>query len=294
MVKQNINVGSSEFAGDGESLRNALIKVNQNFEEVYENLENLTNNNSANSAWTDSQDRVFNAINWSSGQEITITATPFETSNAVTYDSRTESEYIYFVWDQEFIDNVWEGWNTLAGEGQSYSVSLDNGTTWIPVETSGYSGNTFFYFWIPNEFRETYSFSYNAEQPVIIKYNRGSNPEIWFDLSNAPVLENTIIGVDMSVLVEATIQGETAQTAKILRPNFRFANVVYNNNTGAGDVNQGVNIWSGSPFVEDNVRINIRKTTENDAGRIYANFNNGAIGTMTFYWNAKLYTITQT
>ena len=39
MAKQNINVGSAPLAGDGEPLRDALVKVNQNFNEVYNALE---------------------------------------------------------------------------------------------------------------------------------------------------------------------------------------------------------------------------------------------------------------
>ncbi len=35
MAKQTINTGSGELAGDGESIRSALIKVNSNFDELY-------------------------------------------------------------------------------------------------------------------------------------------------------------------------------------------------------------------------------------------------------------------
>jgi len=38
MTKQTINVGSGEYAGDGESLRSALVKTNDNFTEVYQNI----------------------------------------------------------------------------------------------------------------------------------------------------------------------------------------------------------------------------------------------------------------
>jgi hypothetical protein len=38
MAQQTINVGSGEYAGDGESLRSALIKTNENFTDVYENI----------------------------------------------------------------------------------------------------------------------------------------------------------------------------------------------------------------------------------------------------------------
>ena len=35
MAKQTINIGSGELAGDGESLRSAFDKINDNFDEVY-------------------------------------------------------------------------------------------------------------------------------------------------------------------------------------------------------------------------------------------------------------------
>ena len=38
MTKQTINVGSGEYTGDGESLRAALVKTNENFDEVYTNI----------------------------------------------------------------------------------------------------------------------------------------------------------------------------------------------------------------------------------------------------------------
>jgi len=43
MARQIINVGSEPLAGDGESIRDALIKTNENFDEVYAVLEIITN-----------------------------------------------------------------------------------------------------------------------------------------------------------------------------------------------------------------------------------------------------------
>jgi hypothetical protein len=243
-------------------------------------------------SWTSAANKVFDFVEWNSGSDITITSSPFETANAITYDSRTDSEYIYFIWDQDFIDNIWNGGNTPEGEGQSYSISLDGGETWVPVETSGYNGDTTFYFWIPEEYRETYSFTYDADQSAIIKFNRGSLDEVWFDLSNAPVDANTIVGIDMSVVVDATMTEDTDLFANIIRPNYSFMNVIYNDDTGEGSVNSGTSIWSGSSFVEDRVSMSIRKDSNSlDSGRIYAKFRDGKIGNMSFYWNAKLYTV---
>jgi hypothetical protein len=43
MTKQTINVGSGEFAGDGESIRSAFVKTNENFDEVYTTIYTSTN-----------------------------------------------------------------------------------------------------------------------------------------------------------------------------------------------------------------------------------------------------------
>jgi hypothetical protein len=39
VTRKIINVGSANLAGDGEPIRDALIKVNNNFEDVYNNIE---------------------------------------------------------------------------------------------------------------------------------------------------------------------------------------------------------------------------------------------------------------
>jgi len=36
MTKQHINVGSAALAGDGEEIRSAFIKINSNFDEIYQ------------------------------------------------------------------------------------------------------------------------------------------------------------------------------------------------------------------------------------------------------------------
>lgn len=41
MAQQNINVGSGEYSGDGESLRSAFTKTNANFGEVYANIADI-------------------------------------------------------------------------------------------------------------------------------------------------------------------------------------------------------------------------------------------------------------
>ena len=43
MTKQTINVGSGEYAGDGEGLRSAFTKTNENFDEVYTSIDAINN-----------------------------------------------------------------------------------------------------------------------------------------------------------------------------------------------------------------------------------------------------------
>jgi hypothetical protein len=43
MAKQNIDIGSGEATGDGESLRSAFNKINENFTEVYNNVGSIDN-----------------------------------------------------------------------------------------------------------------------------------------------------------------------------------------------------------------------------------------------------------
>ncbi len=45
MAKQTINIGSGELTGDGESLRAAFKKINENFDENYASLADLTAGN---------------------------------------------------------------------------------------------------------------------------------------------------------------------------------------------------------------------------------------------------------
>ena len=44
MAQQRINVGSGEYSGDGESLRSALVKTNDNFTEVYTSINDINAN----------------------------------------------------------------------------------------------------------------------------------------------------------------------------------------------------------------------------------------------------------
>jgi hypothetical protein len=59
MAKQTINLGSSANSGGGDPLRNALQKVNENFDEVYTKLEALEDGNIATAIIGDIKGSVF-------------------------------------------------------------------------------------------------------------------------------------------------------------------------------------------------------------------------------------------
>ena len=71
MAKQTINIGSGELQGDGESIRSAFDKINQNFDELYNNL----------GSDGSSSDRLT-----ASGDEVILTggANPYTTFPAIT------------------------------------------------------------------------------------------------------------------------------------------------------------------------------------------------------------------
>lgn len=59
MAQQRINVGSGEYSGDGESLRSALVKTNNNFTEVYTSINDI-NANITNILSTSTTDQLVN------------------------------------------------------------------------------------------------------------------------------------------------------------------------------------------------------------------------------------------
>ena len=70
MTKQTINIGTSELAGDGESLRSAWDKVNDNFDEVYSDITTL-----------DGSKIVYG--------DLSVTTASASGSGSLTYDSST-------------------------------------------------------------------------------------------------------------------------------------------------------------------------------------------------------------
>jgi hypothetical protein len=244
----------------------------------------------ANVAWFSSSNTIFNAVKWNSGSTVEIGATPLETVTLIAYDSRTDSNSVYFAWNQEFINDVWEGYNHPIGGGEYFEISLDDGETWLEIERSGYSGGSFFYFYVPWEKEGQYTFTYNTGQEILMRFNRGSLPEVWFDLQESNIPLENIQFVVMDVMVIGTVN---EQVGKKFYNSVTFSNELYNNDNSTGEVESNQSSSSGAYSVHDSIRSFIRMSEEpEDAGRLYAKFNAGKSGSMTFYWNATIYTVT--
>lgn len=319
MAKQTINIGTSPNKGNGDPLRTAFTKINQNFDELYArdtntDAQTLTLNGdtlsisggnsvdlsqyagggggSVNRSWTDPQGNIFNVVEWDSGAVLDVVATPFETQILVTYDSATNSDNINFVWNQNFIDDVWDGYLEQPA-GERFSLSFDGGTTWFDVERSGYSGGSFFYFSVPWQLNGQYTFTYTEGQNVLVRYNRGSVRQVWFDIADSPVNPSNVIGVSLDVVVKSAIEvNSVLQEATIIYEPVKYMNVPYNDNTGEGSINAPSRRWTGNELAADEVNVFIKQDINlGDEDRLYANFDEGYEGTLRIYWNAKLYTL---
>lgn len=298
MTRQPINIGTEANDRTGDALRTAFLKTNNNFIELYQRvgtLEASEGDPTTDRAWTDvSLGQTYDVVEWNSGTTVGVTNTPTESYILTTYDTRIESQNIYFVWDQGFIDGVWDGYNNPLGEGMGFELSLDGGSTWYAVEQSGYNSGTYLYFSVTYANEGQYTFTYIEGQTAQIRFNRGSLPEPWFDLRKSPVDANTVVCVSMDVVVNPRMfdNSNNAFHATIFKSNVVFAPVLYNDNIGQGSINVGSTIYSGNNVVGSatNVELRMASNTEVDAGRIYCNFDDGRTGTISFYWNAKLFT----
>jgi hypothetical protein len=236
---------------------------------------------------------TYDVVEWNSGTTVQITSTPTETYSLTTYDARSDSQYVYFVWDQTFIDDVWDGYNNPLGGGVGFELSFDGGTTWLAAETSGYNGGTFLYFSVPYNNQAQYTFTYTQGMTVQVRFNRGSLPGVWFDLANSPFDSNNVISVTMSAVVNPRIvaANNAIFQATIFHPSISFTNVLYNDNTGVGAVENTSPSVFGNTSVSSTTDVTMRMSSNNaDDGRLYCNFNGGQVGYISVYWNAKLFT----
>ncbi len=296
MTRQPIGIGSTANDRTGDPLRTAFQKTNSNFVELYERVQMLeTNPGVASRSWPDASASVtYDVVEWNGGTTVEITSTPTETYSFTTYDTRSDSQYVYFVWDQTFIDDIWDGYNNPFGDGQGFELSFDGGSTWFAAEKSGYNGGTFFYFSVPYVNDGQYTFTYIQGMTVQARFNRGSLPEVWFDLANSPVSSNNVIAATMNVVANPRVQAanNAVLQATIFNPLISFTNVLYDDNTGAGSVENTQATSFGNAGVINATQLTMRMTANNtaDPGRLYCNFNGGQTGFISLYWNAKLFT----
>lgn len=296
MARQSIGIGTTANDRTGDPLRTAFQKTNSNFIELYGQVQSLVDNpGSVDRSWVDSSTSLtYDIVEWTSGTTVEIVSTPFETYSLTTYDARSNSQYVYFAWDQAFIDDVWDGYNNPQGEGEAYELSFDGGTTWFAVETSGYNGGTFFYFSVPYANDGQYTFTYSQGLTVQVRFNRGSLPEVWFDLANSPVsVTDDVVSVNMSIIANPRItsSGNTVLGAVISSPSVTFTNALYNDVTGDGSVQTTQSSAFGDNTAITSTNFALRRSVSAaDAGRLYCNFNGGRTGFITLYWNAKIFT----
>lgn len=159
MAQKTINVGSGELAGDGESVRNAFIKINENFTEVFElatdasglaenyNLETNTridnldlSDLSDNNNLLDEEDPVFSASVAASITETNV----LEWNTAYGWGNHADAGYIklYTETDPEFSESPANGitttdlnnWNAAYSWGNS---SIVNNNSVLSVTQAG-------------------------------------------------------------------------------------------------------------------------------------------------------------
>lgn len=130
MTKQTINVGTAPNSRTGDSLRTAFIKINENFDEVYNNIEILTGTtnsesvmdlNIRGSVYSDAGNLLVDAVNG----KIVATALPNTTTNAYTFTARFDS-----AGDLLSVEGMPNGWTYTLSDNL---VSVYHGTGEMPV-----------------------------------------------------------------------------------------------------------------------------------------------------------------
>lgn len=150
MAKQTINIGSGELSGDGETLRSAFNKTNQNFTEVYNSLTSISTASYAGISNTDisNWNTAYSWENHATQGYLTSTiSTNLVPSTNSTYDlGSTSSQWrsLYVSTNTIYIGgtavsivdgNLTVGGNTVGGGGTT--STLVYGTYTVSINTSG-------------------------------------------------------------------------------------------------------------------------------------------------------------
>lgn len=115
----------------------------------------------------------------------------------------------------------------------------------------------------------------------------------WFDIADAPVANtNDIIAVWMQVVVDVQAELDEVPYDRTIVFYDRLSFGVNIDPDNGGQAYEGVRSYIGDGFIAQNsLNIRVKFSDEPaDAGRLYANLFFGPTrGTLTFYWNAKLF-----
>ena len=104
MAQKNINIGSGEQTGDGESLRSAFDKVNENFTDIYTSISNV-NNDLVNNIQNNEVNDLTAAVIWANVPDVNITqssVTQHQTALSIT--SSQVSDFVASVQNNEIND----------------------------------------------------------------------------------------------------------------------------------------------------------------------------------------------
>ena len=114
MSQENINIGSTPNAGDGDPLRTAFTKINYNFTELYANVANLTNSVTSVAGRTGNiQLTVQDIIGFDSYNYATIVGVPLTSKGIAGHklnDIAFSSTYIYYCTENytNGVANIWK------------------------------------------------------------------------------------------------------------------------------------------------------------------------------------------
>jgi hypothetical protein len=302
MPRQIINIGAAPNDRSGDKLRDAGTKMNANFSELYAGLANtqiqvanlVSSIGSGNTGiqteetWNDPVANVsFSVVPWVSGKTVQIESTPFEFSNVTMFNTQTDSTMANFTWDQNFIDNVYEG-GPDGIDGENYSVSFDGGSTWYALDAGGYSGGSNFYFYVPFENEGLYTFTYTTGQSAILRYNRGNTFEPWFDLTEAPISNtNNVLFATMKVFARG--RGFVANT---VAEGYKYFDTFSLGLDFDQNGNQGYVIYSNESTQGNQTianALNIRARLASNPNAIFCTYDYRDPGEITVFWDARLY-----
>jgi hypothetical protein len=134
MAKQIVNIGSTANAKNGDPLRNAFEKINNNFDELYANLTTYLPNPTGNAGkflTTNGTILSWSTLPTSSPTTSPITASPTPPNThpdgTLWYDEVSGRLYVYY--DSGWVDASPRGIGVATSVSQGTKLANDSGTT---------------------------------------------------------------------------------------------------------------------------------------------------------------------